>query len=189
MGSETHNYHREAMARRGYPDEAARIQELWRAGRRDEAVAAVPDEYHDDGALIGSEARIRARWEPWTRSGLTGLIVRAEEPAGLELMAELAGTRDQLDRCDDRGGGIVTYELIEIDHPAEYVARITLNRPEKRNAISTPMRAELFGGARRPRHRPRGAGHGAARFGGLLLGRLRPGGRPHGRAAVPHLAG
>lgn len=94
MGSETHNYHREAMARRGFPEEAARIHELWLAGRRDEAVAAVPDEYHDDGALIGSEARIRARWEPWTRSGLTGLIVRAEQVEALDLLAELAGTRD-----------------------------------------------------------------------------------------------
>jgi enoyl-CoA hydratase len=36
------------------------------------------------------------------------------------------------------------HELIEIDHPAEGVARITLNRPEKRNAISTPMRTELL---------------------------------------------
>ncbi|MGI9601768.1 MAG: enoyl-CoA hydratase/isomerase family protein [Acidimicrobiales bacterium] len=36
------------------------------------------------------------------------------------------------------------YEFISIDTPAEFVARITLDRPEKRNAISTPLRAELF---------------------------------------------
>ena len=37
-----------------------------------------------------------------------------------------------------------TYELILVDTPAEHVRRITLNRPEKRNAISTPLRTELF---------------------------------------------
>ena len=37
-----------------------------------------------------------------------------------------------------------TYETIVVDHPLEHVARITLNRPEKRNAISTPMRTELL---------------------------------------------
>jgi enoyl-CoA hydratase len=36
------------------------------------------------------------------------------------------------------------YQLIIIDHPAEHVARITLNRAEKRNAISTPLRNELL---------------------------------------------
>jgi hypothetical protein len=41
------------MARRGYPEAAARIQELFLAGRREEAIAAVPDEYVDQGALIG----------------------------------------------------------------------------------------------------------------------------------------
>ncbi|MCY3644376.1 MAG: enoyl-CoA hydratase/isomerase family protein [Acidimicrobiaceae bacterium] len=35
-------------------------------------------------------------------------------------------------------------QLILIDEPAEHVRRITLNRPHKRNAISTPMRAALF---------------------------------------------
>jgi len=38
----------------------------------------------------------------------------------------------------------VSYETIEVDRPDEYVARITLNRPEKRNAISTRMRVELL---------------------------------------------
>ena len=35
-------------------------------------------------------------------------------------------------------------QLILIDEPAEHVRRITLNRPHKRNAISTPLRAALF---------------------------------------------
>ena len=39
---------------------------------------------------------------------------------------------------------MTTYETIVVDHPLEHVARITLNRPEKRNAISTPMRTDLL---------------------------------------------
>jgi F420-dependent oxidoreductase-like protein len=94
MGSATHNYHREAMARRGFPEAAARIHELWMAGDREGAVAAVPDEYLEQGALVGSPRRIREQWEPWTRLGVTGLIVRAEGTEELELLADLAGTRE-----------------------------------------------------------------------------------------------
>ena len=36
------------------------------------------------------------------------------------------------------------FETIAIDEPAEGICRITLNRPEKRNAISTTMRTELL---------------------------------------------
>ena len=36
------------------------------------------------------------------------------------------------------------YEFLLVDTPAELVRRITLNRPEKRNAISTPLRRELL---------------------------------------------
>jgi len=38
----------------------------------------------------------------------------------------------------------MTYETIAIDTPGEHLRRITLDRPEKRNAISTPMRVELL---------------------------------------------
>jgi enoyl-CoA hydratase len=34
--------------------------------------------------------------------------------------------------------------LLLVDTPAEYISRITLNRPEKRNAISTPLRVALL---------------------------------------------
>jgi len=96
MGSATHNYHREAMARRGFPDAASRIHELWMAGQRDDAVAAVPDEYIEQSLLAGTPDRIRTRWvaDDWETRGLTGLIVRAESDEELTLIADLAGARD-----------------------------------------------------------------------------------------------
>jgi F420-dependent oxidoreductase-like protein len=95
MGSETHNYHRDAMARRGFPEAADRIGELWRAGRRAEAVEAVPDEYLEQTALIGSEARIRRHWPSVAAPGVTGLIVGTDQLPALDLVADLAGTRDE----------------------------------------------------------------------------------------------
>lgn len=97
MGSESHNYHRDAMARRGFPEAAARIGELWRAGRKEEARAAVPEEYLEQGSLLGSPERIRRRWEEgYAPPGVTGIIVGTDQPEALELMAELAGTRDEV---------------------------------------------------------------------------------------------
>ena len=101
MGSDTHNFHAEAMARRGWPEASARIVELWRSGRRDEAVAAVPDDYLDSHALLGSPSRIRARWPEAVPAGLTGVIIRCDSDEGLALAAELAGTRDSGGDADD----------------------------------------------------------------------------------------
>ena len=39
---------------------------------------------------------------------------------------------------------VTNYSYIEVDSPAEKVNRITLNRPEKRNALSNALRCELF---------------------------------------------
>jgi enoyl-CoA hydratase len=46
------------------------------------------------------------------------------------------------------------FELILVDEPAPHVRRITLNRPEKRNAISTPLRVELLEALRAHDHDP-----------------------------------
>jgi len=46
----------------------------------------------------------------------------------------------------------MSYQFIEVDTPAEHVRRITLNRPEKRNAISTPLRTELLDALRAHDH-------------------------------------
>ena len=90
MGSATHNFHRDAMARRGYSIEADRIQGLWLAGRKQEAVAAVPDEYIEQGAALGPPDRIRRVWADHVHPGVTGLIVRSGQDEALDLAAELA---------------------------------------------------------------------------------------------------
>ena len=89
MGHKSKNFHNEMMIRRGYPEEAARIQELYLAKRKDEAIAAVPDEFVDEGALIGPPERIKKRFRDWEDSGLTGLTISGNEEA-LRLMAECA---------------------------------------------------------------------------------------------------
>ncbi|MDH3681100.1 MAG: LLM class F420-dependent oxidoreductase [Acidimicrobiia bacterium] len=91
MGSKTHNFHKQTMIRRGYPDAADEIQELFLAGRRDEAYAAVPDSYIDDMGLYGDEHRIRRRYQRYVDTPITGLTLQAADPATLELMADIAG--------------------------------------------------------------------------------------------------
>jgi alkanesulfonate monooxygenase SsuD/methylene tetrahydromethanopterin reductase-like flavin-dependent oxidoreductase (luciferase family) len=97
MGARDHNFHKDAMVRRGYADAAERIQELFLEGRRDEATGAVPDEYVDEGALLGSPDRIARRFVPWTECGITGLTIHAEQDDAVELMARLAGSAGRND--------------------------------------------------------------------------------------------
>jgi F420-dependent oxidoreductase-like protein len=75
MGSRERNFHKELMARMGWEAEAERVQELFFEGRRDEAFAAVPDEFVDEINLIGSRERIRDRLQAWEDSAVTTLLV------------------------------------------------------------------------------------------------------------------
>ena len=44
------------------------------------------------------------------------------------------------------------YRFIVVDSPRPGVRRVTLNRPEKRNALSNELRGELFDALRRADH-------------------------------------
>ncbi|MAE97202.1 MAG: LLM class F420-dependent oxidoreductase [Deltaproteobacteria bacterium] len=90
MGARSKNFHKEMMIRRGFPEAAEQIQELFLAGKRAEAFAAVPDEYVDQGALIGPKARIAERYRPWADLGLDGLTLHTEQEEALHAMAEIA---------------------------------------------------------------------------------------------------
>lgn len=93
MGHSTMNFHNQHMRQMGYEDAAEQIQALYLAGRKDEAEAAVPDEYVDQRCLVGTPERIRERYAAWADSGLTGLTVVTDQPEAIELMADLAQER------------------------------------------------------------------------------------------------
>jgi F420-dependent oxidoreductase-like protein len=96
MGHRDKNFHNDMMVRRGYPEAAQKIQELYLAGRKREAIDAVPNEYCDEASLVGPPQRIRERYRgEWEGSGATGLILSCRQPEGLELMADLAGSRER----------------------------------------------------------------------------------------------
>ena len=89
MGSKDKNFHKDAMIDRGYAEAAERIQELYLAGRKEEAAAAVPDEYVDDEALIGPPDRIKERWKLWLDSGVTSISFTNGTDEVVELMGKI----------------------------------------------------------------------------------------------------
>ncbi|MEU9193940.1 LLM class F420-dependent oxidoreductase [Streptomyces hundungensis] len=89
MGHAARNFHADLMARMGYGDAAHHIQELFLAGRRDEAVRAVPDAFADEISLVGPRQRIAERLELWRAGPVTDLLVTSPDPTTLRVLAEL----------------------------------------------------------------------------------------------------
>jgi F420-dependent oxidoreductase-like protein len=89
MGAKEHNFHMNLMSRMGFEPEAKKIQELFYAGKREEAVAAVPDAFADEISLVGPVERIKDRLQMWRESAVTTLLVTAQDKKQLETLAEL----------------------------------------------------------------------------------------------------
>jgi F420-dependent oxidoreductase-like protein len=88
MGAASRNFHLNLIARLGFEAEARRVQELFLAGNRAEAAAAVPDRLADEISLAGSPARIRDRLAAWRESPVTTILVGSRDPAAVRLVAE-----------------------------------------------------------------------------------------------------
>jgi F420-dependent oxidoreductase-like protein len=89
MGAKGQNFHTKLMARMGFAAEADRIQDLFLEGRRDEAIAAVPDQFADEISLIGTPERIRDRLAAFEESPVTMLNVAPRSADHLALVAEI----------------------------------------------------------------------------------------------------
>ncbi len=89
MGAKKRNFHKELMSRMGFEAEAERIQELFLAGDRQAAVAAVPSQFADEISLVGPVERIKDRLQAWRETPVTTLLVAGHDAACLRQLAEL----------------------------------------------------------------------------------------------------
>jgi F420-dependent oxidoreductase-like protein len=88
MGARGRNFHLNLMERMGFGDQARRVQALFLDGKRDEAVAAIPDQLADEISLVGPPARIRDRLGAWSASPVTTLLCGTRDVGALRAIAE-----------------------------------------------------------------------------------------------------
>ncbi|MGA9858893.1 MAG: LLM class F420-dependent oxidoreductase [Solirubrobacteraceae bacterium] len=88
MGARGTNFHANVAIRMGYEAEVEKIQELYLAGHKDEAAAAVPTRLLEQLTLIGPADKIRHDLDAWRESLVTTLLI-AGDPATLRTAAEL----------------------------------------------------------------------------------------------------
>ncbi|HMI73002.1 MAG TPA: LLM class F420-dependent oxidoreductase [Solirubrobacteraceae bacterium] len=97
MGSREKNFYNQLVQRYGFEDAAREVQDLYLEGKRDEAMAALPDELIDLVSLCGPPDRVRERLDVFREAGVgtLGVSPMAWDRDGrleqLRLVAELAG--------------------------------------------------------------------------------------------------
>ena len=93
MGAKDKNFYNDYATRLGFGGPAKDIQDLYLAGKKEEAAALVPDALVDACHLVGPPARIRERAQRWIAAGkkhhVGSMLLRSDQPKVLELLAEV----------------------------------------------------------------------------------------------------
>lgn len=89
MGAKGRNFYNDLVCRYGFEAEAEKIQDLYLAGHKQEAAAAVPDELLDAMSLCGDEGYVRERIQAFKDSGVTVLNILPIDPDPVALTAKI----------------------------------------------------------------------------------------------------
>ncbi|MGZ4452275.1 MAG: LLM class F420-dependent oxidoreductase [Nocardioides sp.] len=89
MGAKDQNFHNAVFVRMGYEELATEVQELYLAGRKDDAAALVPDELVDDMHIVGTADEVRAKVAEWEATGVTTLLLSLQSPDEVRKVAAL----------------------------------------------------------------------------------------------------
>ncbi|GAB6983593.1 LLM class F420-dependent oxidoreductase [Nocardioides pyridinolyticus] len=83
MGARGKNFYNDLACQYGYEAEAKEIQDLYLAGKKDEAAAKVPTEWLEAGNLVGPESYVKERLAAFKEAGVTTLSVvpASDDPA------------------------------------------------------------------------------------------------------------
>jgi F420-dependent oxidoreductase-like protein len=92
MGAREKNFYNDYCKRLGFEEAAVKIQDLYLAGRKDEAMAEVPAELIDACHLVGPADRIKDRLQRWQEAGgkghVSSMLLGCQDPEALALIAE-----------------------------------------------------------------------------------------------------
>ena len=88
MGARGKNFYNDLACRYGFEEAAKTIQDLYLAGKKQEAMAAVPDELADEVSLVGPKERIRERLQAWKESPVGTLNCGTSKVETLQFLAE-----------------------------------------------------------------------------------------------------
>ena len=89
MGAKDQNFHKNVFERMGYADITDRVQELFLAGKRDEAAALIPDKLVEELHIIGDAAKVRDKVQEWEATGVTTLLLSCRSPEEVRQVADV----------------------------------------------------------------------------------------------------
>ncbi len=96
MGSREKNFYKTLVAQYGFEREATEIQDLYLAGKREEACLAVPEALIDLVSLVGPRERVADRLAAFRDAGVGTLIAtpvaasKEDQATQMRTLAELA---------------------------------------------------------------------------------------------------
>jgi len=89
MGARAKNFYNDYAKRLGYEDVAVKIQDLYLAGKKAEAMAMVPDKLVDEVALVGNRERIADRLKAWKASPVKTMLIGTPDINAVRALAEI----------------------------------------------------------------------------------------------------
>jgi alkanesulfonate monooxygenase SsuD/methylene tetrahydromethanopterin reductase-like flavin-dependent oxidoreductase (luciferase family) len=89
MGSREQNFYNRLVSSYGFEHAAEQVQELYLAGKKTEAMFALPDELIDLVSIVGPRDRVKARLRAFQDAGIDTLIVWPVMPDNEERKSQL----------------------------------------------------------------------------------------------------
>ncbi len=93
MGARNKNFYNAMACRMGYEEAAAKVQDLYLSGKKEEAAAALPIELLEEVSLSGTRDQIAAKAEKWKAARDSGyvktMILGIHQPEMIGFMAEV----------------------------------------------------------------------------------------------------
>jgi F420-dependent oxidoreductase-like protein len=88
MGAKEQNFHKNVFDRMGYAAITEEVQELFLAGKREQAIALIPDELAEEMHIVGDAGYVKERAAQWEETGVTTLLLSLRSADEVRLIAE-----------------------------------------------------------------------------------------------------